>query len=322
MSKVTVKSPANIAFIKFWGKKDPKINIPFNDSFSMNLSDCFTITTTEFNQKYKSDQICIDGKNVEGSKRDRVIRILDIVRKKANINLCARVVSTNNFPSDAGIASSASGFSALALSASSAAGLNLNKKELSILARMGSGSACRSISDGFGLWKKGKNNDSSYAIQLAPSDFWDLRDIVAIVSKGKKGVGSTEGHELATTSPYFKTRLKNLPKKIRKIKSAFLSKDFEAFGQLLEAEAIDLHMMAMTSQPPVFYWNEGTMQVVQNVFKLREGGLKCYFTMDAGPNVHVICLGKDAVKIEKVLSKLSGVYSLITNKSAVGARII
>lgn len=322
MNKITVVSPANIAFIKYWGKKNPVLNIPFNDSISMNLSNCFTRTTVEFDKKNKDDQISIDGKEVEGSKRDRVIQILDIVRKKAGINLFAKVVSKNNFPSDAGIASSAAGFSALALAASCAIGLTLNQKELSILARMGSGSACRSIPDGFTLWKKGKDNNSSYAIQIAQPDFWDVRDIVVVVSVGGKKVGSTEGHELAATSPYFASRLKNIELKTKKVKAALLAKDFEAFGTLVEEEAVDLHVMAMTSHPPVFYWNKGTMEVMKTVFELREKGIKCYFTMDAGPNVHVICLGKDEQKIKRILSKLTSVYLIISNKAGKGARIV
>ena len=322
MNEVTAVSPANIAFIKFWGKKNPLLNIPFNDSISMNLSSCFTTTTVEFDRKFKNDRIFIDGKKVTGAKKDRVVRILDLVRQKAGITFRARVDSKNNFPSDAGIASSASGFSALALSASCAAGLNLSQKNLSILARVGSGSACRSIPDGFTLWEKGRDNDSSYAIQIAPPRFWDLRDVVAVVSKGKKGVGSTEGHELAVTSPYFVARLKNLKKRIGKLKTALLAKDFNTFGKLVEEEAIDLHVMAMTSHPPVFYWNKGTVEVMYTVFKLRESGTECYFTMDAGPNVHVMCLGKDEQKVRSALNKLTSVSLIISNKAGKGARII
>lgn len=321
-NKVTAVSPANIAFIKYWGKKDSKFNIPFNDSISMNLSNCFTTTSVEFNEKYKNDQIVIGGKKVEGAKRERVVQILNLVRSQAKTKLYARVESKNNFPSDVGIASSASAFSALSLAASRACELKLSEKELSILARRGSGSACRSIPDGFTMWKKGNNDKSSYAIQIAPPDFWDIRDVVTIVSDKKKKIGSTEGHELATTSPYFKDRIKNIGTRIKKLKAALIAKDFKTFGTLVEEEAVDLHVMAMTSHPAVFYWNKGTMEVMDTVFKLRQKGIECYFTMDAGPNVHVICLGKDEPKVKKILSKLISVHSIISNKAANGARII
>lgn len=322
MSRATAVSPANTAFIKYWGKKNPNLNLPFNSSISMNLDGCLTTTTVEFNKKFKRDRVYIDGKEVGDGKEERVTKILDMVRKKAGIKLPARVVSKNNFPADAGIASSASGFSALALSASKAAGLNLKKKELSILARMGSGSACRSIPDGFSFWEKGKDNNSSYAFGIAPPGFWDIRDVVVVVSKGEKSVGSTEGHELATTSPYFGVRLKNIGKRIKGIKTALLARNFSAFGKLLEEEAIDLHVMAMASHPPVFYWNKGTIEVMNGVRNLRQKQVQCFFTMDAGPNVHVICQGKDEPKVRRALQKIKSTLFVISNRAAEGARIV
>lgn len=321
-NKATAKSPANIAFIKFWGKKNPNINIPFNNSISMNLSACFTLTTVEFSERFKKDAVLINGERMEGSRQQRVTQILDIVRKKAKLKYFAKVSSKNNFPSDAGIASSASGFSALALAASSAAGLALSQKELSILARLGSGSASRSITDGFSEWKAGKSNNTSYAVSIAKPGFWDLRDLVAVVSSGVKKSSSTEGHSVAQTSPYFKTRQICLKKRKRDIKKALLKKDFSIFGRLLEEEAIDLHVMAMTSNPPIYYWNGGTVEVMTAVREMRDDGLECYFTMDAGPNVHVICLGKNEKKIIKRIKKVKGVKTVISNKAAEGARII
>lgn len=322
MNKVTVISPANIAFIKFWGKKDSKFNIPYNNSLSMNLSHCLTTTSVEFMPKLKADKVFIDGKEVTDAKKERVVYILDVLRKMAGKNIFALVKSKNNFPSDAGIASSASAFSALSLAASSALELKLSKKELSIIARLGSGSASRSIVDGFAEWRKGKDSNSSYAVQLAPAGYWDLRDIVAITSKNKKKTSSGEGHALAETSPYFKLRLKNLPRRISKIKKAFFKRDFKSFGEILEEEAIDLHVMAMTSKPPIIYWNQGTLTVMNEVLRIRQGGIFAYFTMDAGPNVHVICLSKDEAKIKRVLSKVPEVLNLITNRAARGARIV
>lgn len=322
MMKKTAISPANIAFIKYWGKKDPELNIPFNDSVSMNLSNCFTTTTVEFGKEFKNDQVVVDGKKVKGLGRDRVILILDKVRKMSGVKFFAKVNSKNNFPSDAGIASSASGFSALALASSAACGLNFDKKELSVLARLGSGSACRSIPDGFTYWKKGDDNKSSYAVQIATPDFWNIRDIVTVVSKEKKKSGSTEGHLAASSSRYFNDRLDKLPKRTKIIKNAILQKNFDVFGQALEEEAVDLHIMAMTSKPAIFYWNAGTMEVIHTVIAMREKGIKCFFTMDAGPNVHVICQGKDESKVKKILENLTSTLFVISNKPAKGARII
>ena len=319
-TKKTAVSPANIAFIKFWGKKNPRLNLPYNNSLSMNLSNCLTTTTVEFIPNLKTDEVVIDCKKSEGEVKERVISVINIVRKWANINSRVKVSSINNFPSDVGIASSASAFSALALSASAAAGLKLSPKELSILARMGSGSACRSVVDGFAEWKKGIKPLNSFAVQIARPSFWDLRDIVVITSAGKKKTSSTEGHRAALTSPYYLERQKNLPQRIRKLKKAFLSKDLETFGALLEEEAIDLHVIATTSNPAVFYLNSGTFEVMETLRELREKGVRGYYTMDAGPNVHVICRQKDVEQINRTLKRLQSVKSTIVNKPSIGTR--
>jgi len=320
--KATAVSPANIAFIKFWGKKDPKLNLPFNDSISMNLSNCLTTTTVEFDPGHSRDRIVVGGKEVSGAKSERVIEILNQVRKKSQLDLKARVVSENNFPEGAGIASSASAFSALALVASQAAGLSLSLKELSVLARHGSGSACRSVVDGFAQWRAGNSDTTSYAVQLASFSFWELRDVVAVVNKEEKKVSSTEGHGLATSSPYFMVRQKRLPRKIKKLKEAFSEKNFEAFGKIVEEEAVDLHMMAMTSNPPIYYWNEGTMEIIRAIQEWRSGGLSVYFTIDAGPNVHLICLKKDVGVISEKIRELKSVLFAIVNEPCKGTHLV
>ncbi|HUS60446.1 MAG TPA: diphosphomevalonate decarboxylase [Nevskiaceae bacterium] len=320
--KATAKSPANIAFIKYWGKKDPQINLPFNNSISMNLSHCFTVTTVEFVKRFRKDRVFINDKEVFAGKKDRVVNILNIVRKMAKIDWKARVVSQNNFPADAGIASSASGFSALALAASKAAGLDLTLKELSILARFGSGSACRSVIDGFAEWKKGKDSQTSFAVQLAPLEFWNLIDIVVVMAKEKKKISTTEGHAAALTSPHYKTRLKELKARIKNLRETFLKKQFKKFGELIEEETISLHIIAMTSNPPIFYWDKGTMVVINELYNWREEGFLAYFTIDAGPNVHVICRQKDERKVNQRLKELPEVLFTIVNHPAKGSRLV
>jgi len=320
--KATAVSPANIAFIKFWGKKDPLLNIPFNNSISMNLSNCLTTTTVEFSKNYLDDSVMVGEKEVSGAKKDRVVKILDLVREKAKINWRAKIVSQNNFPEGGGIASSASAFSALAFSVAKAAGLNLSTRQLSILARNGSGSACRSVIDGFAEWISGNSDSTSYAIQMADHNFWKLCDIVVVVDNKEKKVGSTKGHELATSSPYFKERSKQLPLRIQRLKEAFFSKNFAEFGQIVEKEAIDLHMMAMTSTPPIYYWNEGTMEIIRAVQEWRGRGLPVYFTIDAGPNVHLICLQEDVNKVDKKAKKLKNILFTIQNTPCVGTKLV
>lgn len=319
--KATVIAPANLAFIKYWGKRDEKLRLPMNNSISMNLSECFTKTTVEFDKKLKDDIVTIDDKDATEKEKARVSKFLDEVRKLAKVKTRARVDSQNSFPKGTGIASSASAFAALALAATHAAGLKLSKKELSILARLGSGSACRSIPDGFAEWKKGTSHKTSYAVQLAAPDHWDLRNIVAILSKEEKEISSSEGHELAKTSPFFKKRLRLLPKRIKSLREALLKKDFSNLGKLLEEEAIELHIITMTSNPPIFYLTPKTWEIITTIQKWRKEGLQAYFTLDAGPNVHVICEGNQEKEILQRFDIIKGIQRIIVNKPAAGAHL-
>lgn len=321
MPKITAIAPANIAFIKYWGKRNGSLNLPFSNSISMNLSECFTKTTVEFDEGLSDDAVKIDGKIATEKERARVSKFLDEVRKLAKMKAYAKVDSKNSFPKGTGIASSASAFAALALAGSRAAGLNLSKKELSILARLGSGSACRSTPDGFVEWKKGTKHKTSYAVQLVPPNHWDLRDIVLILSTKEKKVGSTEGHKLAPSSPFFKKRLQTLPKRINSLREALLKKDFPGFGRLLEQEAIELHIIAMTCNPPIFYLEPATWEIINKVRKWREEGVPIFFTLDAGPNVHLICESKNEKEILKRFGTIKGIQGVIVNKPTKGVHV-
>src|SRR3989304_3753785 len=185
----------NIAFVKYWGDRDPRLHIPANGSISMNLDGLTTHTQVTFDAAFRHDQLILDGKSTPGAALQRVSDFLDRVRRLAGWYWNARVVSTNNFPMAAGIASSASALSALApaalaLAATAAMGLQLSERDLSRLARLGSGSACRSVPGGYVEWQPGRDDFDSYAFSIAPLDHWDLADCIAIVSRGQKIVGS------------------------------------------------------------------------------------------------------------------------------------
>lgn len=308
--KATVKAPANIAFIKYWGKKDAKLRIPYNPSISMNLSGCMTTTTVEFSENYISDTVS------EGFNAPRVIEHIDRFRKLSGVHTRVRVATINNFPSSAGIASSASGFAALTVAAASALGLSLSEKELTALSRVGSGSACRSIPDGFVKWY------GEFAWSLYPATYWDIRDIVAIVVKTGKKVSSSEGHESVETSPFFQNRLNEIPKRIQKIETAFREKNFQAFGEVTEEECLDMHHVMQTQNPPLFYWNDTTKVIMDAVRGWRKDGVSVYFTIDAGPNVHILCEGKDEEVVLAKVKTLPGIETVIQNKAASGARVI
>lgn len=319
--KATAIAPANIAFIKYWGKIDETLRLPANTSISMNLSNAFTTTTVEFSQNNKKDEIYFGNKRMDERSSMRVIEHLDRIRQRGENNLFAKVVTQNSFPQGTGIASSASGFAALTLAAVGALDLKCSEKDLSILARLGSGSACRSIPRGFVEWKVGMTGENSYGFSLHDEKYWDLRDIIAVVSTKEKKTSSTLGHENARSSPFFSKRLDNLPDRIAKLKEALQEKNIQKLGELIEKEAIELHMIMMTQDPPLFYWNGNTMEIIKLVRLWREDGLLIYFTLDAGSNVHLICESKEEKKVLGKLKGLSYIQNVIINSPAIGARI-
>ncbi len=328
--KATAIAPANIAFIKYWGKADDALRLPLNSSVSMNLSACTTTTTVEFSTDLSRDDVMFSEalttitrprKNCQ-PEEIRVSGHLDRIRKLAGSTLFAKVVTKSSFPKGAGIASSASGFAALTVAGAAALGLTLSEKELSILARLGSGSACRSIPDGFVEWVKGKDSQNSYARSLHPADYWDLRDIILVVETGQKKTSSTEGMDKARTSPFFARRLRDIPDRIKKVKHALSQKDIERLGAVMEEDCISMHAVAMTQKPPVFYLNGTTMDIIKSVYQWRVQGLPVYFTIDAGPNVHLICETKDEKATVQKVREVPRVERVIVNKPAKGAHLI
>ncbi|RJR15733.1 diphosphomevalonate decarboxylase [Candidatus Microgenomates bacterium] len=320
--KFTAKAPANIAFIKYWGKKDPVLRLPLNDSISMNLSEAFTVTTVEFSPKYRQDSIEFTRGPLAKVEAARITKHLDRIRKQAGITSFAKVVTKNSFPKGTGIASSASGFAALTVAAAAAAGLKLSVKDLSILARLGSGSAARSIPDGFVIWHAGDTSENSCAESLYSAPYWDICDIVCVVTKEDKQTSSTRGMDQVFSSPFLEARLKYLPKTIEILQKALKEKNFRIFGETLEAEALNMHAIAITQHPPVLYWSPETVAIMQAVYALRESGTPTFFTIDAGSNVHVLCEAKNEAIVVKSLRHISGVKQLLINKPAPGARII
>ncbi|MGD8744200.1 MAG: diphosphomevalonate decarboxylase [Candidatus Woesebacteria bacterium] len=320
--RASAKAPANIAFIKYWGKKDAGLRIPMNNSVSMNLSNVYSTTQVVFNKSLTKDIIYIDGRLVKAREKERVVKHLDRIRKRAGINNYSKVESNNNFPRGTGMASSASGFAALTLAATKAAGLKLSEKELSILARLASGSACRSIPDGFVEWVTAEKSENSFAKSIYPPSYWQICDIVAVVGLEIKKVSSTKGHTLVESSPFYKPRIEGMLSKVRKLKDALRKKDFTAFGEIVEAEAVNMHAVMMTSKPALYYWLPITLEIMRSVTVWRNKGLESYFTLDAGPNVHVICKKDDREKIRSKLLKYEQVKQVIINTPAKGALLV
>jgi diphosphomevalonate decarboxylase len=322
MTTATAQSHPNIAFIKYWGNRDNELRLPANSSISMNLDGLFTRMTVSFQPSLPFDELIINGREIVGKGLERVSYILDLIREKAGVKMNAEVMSENNFPAGAGIASSAAAFAALAVAGSKAAGLDLSERELSILARRGSGSASRSIPAGFVEWQAGTSDDDSFAYSIAPADHWNLADCVAIVSSAHKKTGSTEGHAIAGTSPLQGARVADAPRRLEICRNAILKKDFEAFANIIEHDSDMMHAVMMTSNPPLMYWQSATVEIFHLVREWRAGGLPVGYTVDAGANVHVICLGEHKAEVEKRLREIPGVRDVLSAGVGGAAQVV
>lgn len=324
--KATVSAPSNIAFIKYWGARDLDRALPTNASLSMTLDICRTTTTVEVIDEAGGDAIQIKSDDgaltpATGAFNERFTAHLGRLREHLGFTERIQAATHNTFPSDAGIASSASGFTALAYAVSAAFDRVDSPEEMSIRARLsGSGSAARSTFGGYVTWPSDPHNPESPAAQHAGPHI-DLRDVIALVQHGPKDVSSLEGHRRAATSPHFATRQERLPERTRRVSAALTSGDFAAFTEALEEEAIELHLVAMSSTPPILYWEPGTLEVIHRVRQLRtRDGVPCAFTMDAGANVHVICPPTSEDAVAAAVSDLPSVHGVIRDRVGSGPR--
>lgn len=307
----TAVSCANIAFIKYWGNRDSRLRLPVNGSISMNLDGLVTRTRVTFRPELERDVLNLNKTPIFGKALERVAQILDLVREAAGLGSYAEVVSANNFPTGAGIASSASAFAALAVAASRAAGLNWSEPQLSRLARRGSGSAARSVPGGFVEWALGTGEVDSYAYTLASPDYWGLLDLVALVQSGPKTIGSTEGHALAGESPFQAARVQDAPRRLAICRQAILNRDFAGLAEIVELDSNLMHAVMMTSTPPLFYWEPASLRLMKLIPAWRREGLPVCYTLDAGPNVHLICLAEAEGEIRQRLERVAGIHSIL-----------
>jgi diphosphomevalonate decarboxylase len=335
LSRATAEAPANIAFVKYWGARDLQRAVPQNPSISMTLAQCVSRTTVEHLPGGEADQVMLAGDSGELSLAPeafavRVRQHLDVLRQRLDAGGAFRVATRNSFPTGAGIASSASGFAALTVAVAAALGRELPAEELSVLAQLsGSGSAARSVIGGYVEWPaSGPDRDSdadadaaSWAEQLAAAEHWRLCDVVAIVEGGPKDVSSLEGHRRSRTSPHYATRQTLLAERLRIVRQAIADRDLAALGPLLEEEAIELHMIAMTSKPPIFYWSPATLTLLATVRELRDEGIPAFATMDAGANVHVICEPEHEPQVARQLAAVRGVRRILRDHVGDGPRL-
>lgn len=320
--KATAKAHTNIALIKYWGKRDEERILPTNNSLSLTLDGLYTTTSVEFQEGLEADTFSLNSVEAEGTELERVSKFLDLIRSQYNIGeLYAHVQSTNAVPTAAGFASSASGFAALAAAATHALGLDLDDTELSRLTRQGSGSACRSIYGGFVEWNMGEREDGmdSYAVQVAPANYWDVRMAAVVLSDKMKKVSSREGMKRTVeTSPFYNSWVDSIPADLAEIKDGIREQNFEKVGAIAEANCLKMHATTLGAVPPFTYWLDSTMAVMQTVRSMRDMGIPAYFTIDAGPNVKVLYLPEHEEVIHTTLRNVPGVTDVILSKTGQG----
>lgn len=279
----------------------------------MNLGSLETHTRVEYDPALAEDQLFLNEMDQDGPALQRVQQFMNRVRGMAETETYARITSRSNFPVSAGLASSASGYAALALAATAALGLNLTERELSSLARLGSGSAARSIPGGFVEWHSGPTHEKSFAESIAPADAWDLVDVIAIIQAHPKTTGSTQGHLLADTSPYQPCRVEGAPYRLGICRHAIRERDFTRLAEIIELDSLMMHAVMMTSQPALLYWHPLTLYILQQVQAWRAEGLPVCATVDAGANPHLICESGYAQEVRFRLQETPGVESVIVS---------
>ncbi|MGO3885887.1 MAG: diphosphomevalonate decarboxylase [Mycetocola sp.] len=293
---------SNIALIKYWGKRNAALALPSTSSLSMTLDVFPTTTRVCFDDELAADSIVLDGAPMAATAASRVRTFLDLVRDLAGISTHAHVISDNAVPTGAGLASSASGFAALAGAASRAAGLTLSPRELSRLARRGSGSASRSVFGGLVQWNAGTDDASSYAEPLPESDL-DIAMVVVVVNGAEKQVSSREGMQrTVTTSPFYEPWVSRSAEDLTQMREAIGAGDLERVCAVAESNALGMHGTMLGAVPPFTYWEPASLRVMSVVRDLRASGVVCGFTMDAGPNVKIICSPSSVPAVLAVLA--------------------
>lgn len=325
MKEAVARANSNVALAKYWGKRNEPLNLPYTGSISVTLAGLTTTVRTGFSASLPADRIILNGELSEGREADRISSFLDLVRRRTGSAARAEVEVSSNFPVAAGLASSASTFAALALSASRAAGMVLDDRSLSVLARRGSGSAARSIFGGYVEWLAGEASDGSdsYAVQFATPDHWRLGIVVAITNEGQKKVGSREGMARAVKeSPFFPAWLESHEADLEDVRRGILERDLPRVGQAAEHNCLKMHAVAMAVRPPLLYWSPATVAVMQRVWRLRDEGFEAFFTIDAGPQVKILCPWAQRAAVAEAIGRVTGVQRILLSEPGGNAEVL
>ncbi|MEO6576453.1 MAG: diphosphomevalonate decarboxylase [Polyangiaceae bacterium] len=313
--EATAIAHPNIALAKYWGKMDGEGNVPAVPSLSVTLSGMQTKTRVVFSDALERDALSLNGREASGEPLVRVSALLDRVRAMAKLRSFAEVESHNDFPTASGLASSASGFAALALAATRAAGLDSSSAAVSELARRSSASAARSVFGGF------VQLEGTACSVVAPVNQLDLHVLVCVTTEGAKAVGSTSAmNETRTSSPYYAAWLAEAPRIFGDLRQALLAKNFALVGALAEKSAFAMHACALGAG--ISFFNQGTLEVLASVRALRASSVQAFATMDAGPHVKVLVLESDRARAERSLVSVPGVLRVLHTQPGEGARIL
>lgn len=319
----TAQACANIALVKYWGKRDAALNLPAAGSLSLTLDALRTTTSVRFDNSLETDTFLLQG---EPAATARLSPWLDIVRSLAGITTRARVESRNDFPTASGLASSASAFAALAVAATEAAGISLSRTELSELARRGSGSAARSLFGGIALMHRGVRDDGSDCVaeELSDLEGWPLRMVIAVVGGGvKKSVSSRDAMDhCAATSPLYQAWVDSVAPDLLAAQAAIADRDLAALGAVTRGSAMAMHAAALASRPPVRYWQPATLRCLDAAEALLADGVHAYPTMDAGPHVKVLTSLEDSETVARALRSLDDVGDVIVSAPGPGAELV
>ena len=324
MFKGKARAYTNIALIKYWGKKNESLILPMNNSLSLTLDAFYTETEVSFSEAYTEDQFYLDNQLQDEKATKKISAFLDIVREKAGTTKKAKVISQNFVPTAAGLASSASGLAALAGACNEALKLGLDDQALSRLARRGSGSACRSIFGGFVEWEKGYDDQSSYAHPISSDGFEDhLAMVFLLLNEQKKDVSSRDGmRRTVETSSFYQGWLDSVEADLYQLKQAIKTKNFQLLGETMEQNGLKMHGTTLAARPPFTYWSPDSLKAMQAVRDLRNQGIPCYFTMDAGPNVKVLVQKDHLDKVKTTFSDLFSSQQVISAFAGPGMTII
>jgi diphosphomevalonate decarboxylase len=321
--QATAVAHPNIALVKYWGKADVERNIPATGSLSITLDGLTTTTSVIFDSTLSRDEFVLSGRKAPGM-AERVSRCLDLVRERADSEMHARVESRNDFPTAAGLASSASGFAALVVAADAALEAGIETIELADLARRASGSAARSLFGGFVELRltPGGILPTETAQILDPSA-WPLRVAVAVTDTGPKETGSTEGMVRSErTSPFYSVWVESSKSDLATARSAVSDRDFRGLAEVSESSCLKMHAVMLSARPGLVYWNGATVECMRRIRELRAHGVPVFFTIDAGPQVKAVCEPEAIDQVTHELVAIEGVREVLVSGLGEGARVV